>query len=139
MEQTTQVLENDIVAFCVKATSFPDGVFEAHQQLHKLINRVQERYYFGISYPNQQNQIIYKAAVNELYHGELKDLNLEQIVIKKGTYASIIVTDFEEKNHEIELAFKTLIKNPFIDCNGFCLEWYSLNSKDCVCLTRLTI
>lgn len=137
MEIKTFVLKEDIIAFCKKATSFPDGVLAAHQQLHQHVLASNKRNYFGISYLNFKKEIIYKAAVDELFNGELKHLELEQVIIKNGTYAYINVLNFKEKIHEIELAFKILIKHALLDPNGFCLEWYAANNKDCKCMVRL--
>ena len=82
----TYELENDIEVFCVTAKSFPDGVLEAHQALHALVPFSSERKYFGISYPNKEGNIIYKAAANELDKGDLSKHGLESFVIKKGKY-----------------------------------------------------
>jgi hypothetical protein len=43
------VLEKDIHVFYVTASSFPNGVLAAHQQLHAYVDYDANRKYFGIS------------------------------------------------------------------------------------------
>jgi hypothetical protein len=68
MDITT--LENDIKVYYVAASSFPDGVQQAHETLHALMPFDAKRGYYGISYP-EGGTISYKAAAAELYEGEL--------------------------------------------------------------------
>ncbi|MDB5155686.1 MAG: putative transcription activator [Mucilaginibacter sp.] len=61
---------------CIAASSFPDGVMAAHQQLHALIIYSDDRKYFGLS-RSENGQIIYKAAAEELKNGEAEKLKLD--------------------------------------------------------------
>jgi len=64
-------LSEDIKVMCITADHFPEGIEEAHQKLHaKFPEREEHRRFFGISKPNEQGQIIYKAAAEELHKGE---------------------------------------------------------------------
>lgn len=128
--------ENEKLLFCVTAKSFPDGIVEAHKTLHKQIPLRQNRNYYGISYMNNEQKIIYKAAVEEAKDGELKDLDLETFEVKKGNYYSITVKNFEQNIPRIKEAFDELKSNPEIDPNGVALEWYS-DGPDCKCMIRL--
>jgi len=44
-------IREDIKVMYVKATSFPEGVEMAHQELHKLLTLDDQRRFFGISRP----------------------------------------------------------------------------------------
>jgi hypothetical protein len=129
-------LKEDIEVFCVTATSFPDGVLQAHQTLHALVPFSTERKYFGISYPEKPGSIIYKAAANELEQGDLSKHGLEHFTIKKGKYICILIEDFMKDIPAIGKAFQELITQPGIDPNGCCVEWYT-NEKDVRCMVRL--
>ena len=130
------ILDKDINTICVKASSFPEGVMEAHNTLHALLSNEPDRKYFGISRPEGNNGIIYKAAAEELHDGEAEKLNLETFVIKKGNYTSIFIPDFMKDIPAIGKAFQELLANPEIDHNGACIECY-INDKDVRCMVRL--
>ena len=119
-------LPNDISAMYITASSFPDGVLAAHQKLHSLVPRTEspERKYFGISFPNQDGTIIYKAAAEELTDDEAEKLSLETYLIKKGEYISIDIHDYMKEVSGIREAFQKLLSDPRIDPNGACVEWY---------------
>ena len=131
----TTLIDKDIKVFYITATSFPDGVKGAHEKLHSLVPFSIERKYFGISRP-ENGVIIYKAAAEELKEGEAKDLNLETMVLKKGTYISSTIHDFMKDLQSFERTFKKLLSHPGIDPQGYCVEWY-LSNKDAKCMVRL--
>jgi len=56
-------LDKDINVLCVTAKSFPDGIMEAFDQLHSIVPIAQKGRQFGISRPNRNGEIIYKAAL----------------------------------------------------------------------------
>jgi predicted transcriptional regulator YdeE len=132
------IIDKDITLMYVKASSFPDGVMAAHQQLHASIPLNTERKYYGISYPDQSGDIIYKAAAEEMHAGEAAQKGLETFIVKKGAYASIIVPDYMNENSAIGEAFQKLLKHPQLDPQGFCLEWY-LSKTDVQCMVPLNI
>ncbi len=129
-------LEADIKAMYIEADSFPDGVLKAHQQLHGLVQRTQNRKYFGISYPDRDGNILYKAGAEEIAAGEAEELSLKTFVIRKGEYISIDIPDFMENIAAIGNAFGELISHPGIDPNGACIEWY-LDDNNVKCMVRL--
>lgn len=131
-------LPEDISTMFITASSFPDGVLAAHQQLHSLVPRLESdnRKYFGISFPNQNGTIIYKAAAEELNDGEAKSFGLETYIIKKGDYISIAIADFMNNVASIGQAFEKLIADPDIDPKGACVEWY-MNDDLVKCMVRL--
>ncbi|PLK42969.1 transcriptional regulator [Emticicia sp. TH156] len=129
-------LEADIKAMYIEADSYPAGVLKAHQQLHGLVKRTENRKYFGISFPDRSGFIIYKAAAEEITDGEAIQLELNTFVIKKGNYISIDIPDFMENIEAIGVSFQKLISFPGIDPNGACIEWY-LDDNLVKCMVRL--
>ncbi|TCQ02029.1 hypothetical protein [Serpentinicella alkaliphila] len=75
-------INEDIKVFCVTATSFPDGILDAHERIHKTITFSADRRYFGISRP-ERNVIVYKASAEEL-ENESEEYDFESFIIKKG-------------------------------------------------------
>ena len=132
----TITLERDITTLCITAESFPEGVLAAHQKLHRLVAYAPERHYFGISYPIGLGQIQYQAAT-EIGPGEDADaLGCDVFFIKKGAYLSLFLPNFMEDLSAIGQSFQTLLQDPRIDPDGYCLEWY-LGEKDLRCMVRL--
>ena len=132
----TFILDTDINVLCVTAKSFPDGIMEAFDKLHSLVPNAESGRQFGISRPNRQGVIIYKAATEDLQNGEAEKFGCEPFVIKKGKYIFLDRTDFMKDIQSIGKAFQKLISQPNIDPNGYCLEWY-LNEKDVRLMVRL--
>jgi hypothetical protein len=127
------ILQEDISVICITATSFPDGVMAAHEQLPVFSDK---RKHFGLSRPNEQQVIIYKAAVEELTEGEAEKFQLERFILKKGDYISIDIINYMQDIPAIGKAFQTLLTDPRIDPNGICVEWY-FNEKDLKCMIKL--
>ncbi|MES2457965.1 MAG: transcriptional regulator [Bacteroidota bacterium] len=134
METTT--INQDIRAFYVTASSFPDGVLAAHQQLHAIVPFDEKRRYFGLSRPENDGGIVYHAAAEEIHPGEAEELGFKMLVLKKGTYVSVTIEDFMKDIPSIERAFKELLSYPQLDPEGYCVELY-LNQKDVQCMIRL--
>ncbi|WP_298224379.1 hypothetical protein [Flavobacterium sp.] len=127
-------LSEDIKVMCITADHFPEGIEAAHQQLHAKFQEKEEyRRFFGISKPNEQGQIIYKAAAEELHKGETEALGLESFTIKKGHYNSFYLKDYAENPGCIAEAFEILLGQAEIDPKGYCLEWY-IGTNDVKCL-----
>jgi predicted transcriptional regulator YdeE len=135
MEKIT--IGQDSTLMCVTATSFPEGVLAAHQQLHSLIPFSTQRKYYGISYGGANGTIIYKAAAEELTAGEAEEKKLETYLLRKGEYNSILIKNYMDDIPAIGKAFTKLLASPDLDPNGCCVEWY-LNDKDVQCMVQLT-
>lgn len=129
-------LAEDIKLICVPATSFPEGVLAAHQKLHGIIPYSTDRRYFGISHANAAQAIIYKAAAEALTEEEAGKWNLETFVIKKGEYLSTVIHNYMNDTPAIGKTFNEILKDPRIDPNGACVEWY-LSDKDVRCMVRI--
>ncbi|MFZ2522288.1 MAG: effector binding domain-containing protein [Minisyncoccia bacterium] len=131
-------LEKDIQVMCLTATSFPDGVMDAYKKLQSLITDSKERRYFGISHPNKEGVIIYKACAEVKEAGETEKLGLESFIIKAGDFMSIYIDDHMKDPQSIGNAFQKLLKNPNLDPQGYCLEMYKdFDDKDVQCMVPL--
>lgn len=132
----TILFGQDITVFYKTARSFPDGILEAHESLHKLIPFSTQRKYFGLSRPENGGDIIYRAAVEEITPGEGGQLHCETLVLKKGTYKAIVVPDYLNDLQSIDRAFQQLLAERGLDPEGYCVEWYT-SDKDVTCMIRL--
>ena len=132
----TITLDNDIKVFYITAKSFPGGIMDAHRELHELVPFSTNRKYFGISRPEKNGAIVYKAATEEINPGEAEKLNCDTLIVKKGKYICLTINDYMKDLQSIERAFKTLLSYPDLDPEGYCVEWY-LNNKDAKCMIRL--
>ena len=133
MEKYT--IENDIPCYRIKASSFPEGVLAAHQQLHALFPYSAGRRYYGISRPEGKGQIAYWAAAEKL-SGDAPAQTLETFIIPKGQYTGTDILQFRKDIPAIGRTFQQLLTDPQIDPNGFCLEWY-YNMDDVRCMVKL--
>lgn len=135
MEEIT--LDKNIKVFYVTAKSFPDGIQEATDELHKIVPFSAERNYFGISRPENGGAIVYKAATEELESGEAEKYNCDTLVLKKGKYIGLKINDFRKDIMAIGKAFEELLKQPNLDPQGYCVEWYATNDESVRCMIRL--
>jgi hypothetical protein len=131
----TYLLEKDITVFYVEATSFPEGIGAAFYTLMKKLPYTEGRTLFGISWMGKSSQIIYKAAVREMYDGEAKKYGRKTFVIKRGIYCIETITDWQGKEAQISQSFARLLNHPDLDTEGACVEWYT--GDDVMCMVRL--
>lgn len=132
----TITLDKDIKVFYVTASTFPEGILAAHQCLHAKIPYSTERKYFGISRPENNGEVVYRAAAEEMKEGEGATLNCDTLVLEKGKYISLTVLDYMKDLSSIDKAFRQLLASPDLDPEGYCVEWY-LTDKDLRCMIRL--
>lgn len=135
MEKIT--LDKDIKVFYVTAKSFPEGIQDATNKLHKIVPFSTTRNYFGISRPENGSDIVYRAAAEEMEQGEAEKFKCKTIVLKKGKYICLTVNDFRKDVLSIDRAFKELLKQPDLDPQGYCVEWYATNNESVKCMIRL--
>ena len=129
-------IENDIKVFYVTANAYPDGIMDAHKKLHSIVPFSYQRKYFGVSRPENNSGIVYKAATEETFLGEAEKYNCETMVLSKGNYLSIILTDYRKNLPSIGNAFQKILSQPNIDPQGFCIEWY-INENEVNCMVKL--
>lgn len=130
-------LATDIKVFYVTAKTFPGGIADATNELHKLFPFSKERRIFGLSRPENNGPIIYRAAAEELTAGEAEKFNCPTLIIKKGEYRCITVNDFRADIMSIDKAFKQLLNEPDLDPEGYCVEWYATDKEAVKCMIRL--
>ncbi len=104
-------IEKDIKVFFIQAKSFPDGVMEAFQMLHSLMEFPPQRRNFGISKP-ENGKIIYRAAAEELTEGDLQKHHLTEFTIPNGNYIGIKIKNFRKDLNQLKIAFGQLLSNP---------------------------
>lgn len=120
----------------VSATSFPEGIPDAFDRLSSHLPPTSPRTLFGISRGDGEVGVVYKAAAEVTYPGEARNYGLPTYTIRKGNYATELVTDYKSNTAVINDVFQQLLKSPDLDPNGYCLEWYR-NEKDVLCMVKL--
>lgn len=131
-----QKILNDIPVFYIEAKSFPMGIKDAFDSLHEKLNGNKLRTFYGISSPQNNKGIIYKACAEQIENGEAEKLGLTSVVIPKGNYHCIEVTNFRANMMGVGKAFEEMLSQPNIDPKGFCLEIYGENPDLVKCLVR---
>jgi hypothetical protein len=131
-------LNEEICVFYVKAKSFPDGIFDAHNKIRALVAQSPMRRYFGVSRPEEEEDgnIGYKAAAEELEMEEAKKYNCPRLTIKRGKYISLLVKNYTRDPQSIGKAFECLLDYPNLDPQGYCVEQY-MDNNDVLCMIRL--
>ena len=129
-------LEDNIDVFCITADKFPEVIVTSHNHLQSIVHDGKIRQFFGISYPNENGNIIYKAAAEELFPGEREKYGLEGFTIRKGDYISKTLLNWQSDVKQISKVFQELLKDKRIDKTGYCLEMY-LNYNDMICMVLL--
>lgn len=132
-------LDRDINTLYVQASSFPDGIGEAYHRLGALGPDFHARTYYGISFMGENGEIIYRAAAEESFEGEAKQLGCETFLIKKGTYVSKYIRVFHDNIPEMGKTFQEMVRDPRIDQNGACIEVYDHEggTENVRCMVRL--
>ena len=129
------MFDEDIRVMYVEAASFPEGIMDAHNELHTKIPFSKTRKYFGVSRP--ENGIIrYKAGAEELQPGEAVRVGMKVITLKKGKYITTTLKNYSRDPSAIRRVFDKLLRDPRIDPQGYCVEWY-FNDSDVKCMIRL--
>lgn len=128
--------QEDMKTYCVTASSFPEGIQAAHEQLHALLPQNERRNYFGVSWQKEDGSIIYKAAAEVMESDRHALSHLETFTIKNGPYNSFYIKDYLENLDSIKKAFDLLLEQHEVDPDGYCLEWY-VNESDVKCMVPL--
>jgi predicted transcriptional regulator YdeE len=96
-----------------------------------------ERNFYGLSRPENNEGIVYKAAAEVKTPDEASKYKLDTMVIPKGNYVTETVHNFKEDVPVIGRTFEKLLEQPNLDPQGYCVEWYLPNDKDVMCMIRL--
>jgi hypothetical protein len=130
-------LATDMTLMYVTASSFPEGIPEAHARLRRLVPFSAGRNYFGLSRPEQGGPIVYRAAAEERKPGEAEKYRCPTLILKKGKYAYRVLTDFRENPQNIGIVFRELLAASDLDPEGYCVEWYANHEEVVKCMVRL--
>jgi hypothetical protein len=130
-------INDDIKVFYITSDSFPNCISDTFNTLQSLFTYSKERRIFCLSRPENNGEIVYRAAAEEMYTGESEKLNCETLIIPKGTYISIKVSNFRNDKLSIYNAFQKLLKEPNIDPQGYCVEWYASEKEEVNCMIRI--
>lgn len=127
------ILGEDIRVVCYPADRFPEGIQNAHETLHGILPYNPHRRLFGMSRPDENGVVIYKAAA-EILDSE-RFPALENTVIKGGSYNTYYIQDYRENTDAIAECFELLTGQAETDPNGYCIEWY-IGENDVKCMVR---
>lgn len=127
--------QKDVHTYAITASSFPDGIEQAHLDLHARLPKNERRQFFGVSWPDENGHITYKAAASIMEDdGPIEGLDI--FTIKNGPYNTFYIKDYRKHTESIAEAFNILTKQHEVDPSGYCLEWY-INENDVKCLVPL--
>lgn len=130
-------LKNSFKVAAIQASSFPEGVAQAHEQLKEAVTTESEHTFYGISHPLKDGSIAYFAAANVL-HDDTLSTGLEIFTIEKGDFLAVSLKDWKNNIYQITSIFEALIADPRIDKNGYCLEEY-INDTTLRCMVPMAI
>lgn len=129
-------IEKDVPVFGVPARSFPGGVQQAWEDLHKKLSTTKGRNFYGVSHGTAAGGIVYKACVEEAFAGEAESLNCERFVLPKGEYMGETIHGFMQRLQKIGETFQALLARDDYDRqNGKCIEQY-VSENEVVCMIK---
>lgn len=94
------------------------------------------RDYYGVSWMNERDNVVYYAMAGELFPGEAKQYNYEQLTIPKGDYKTEAVHNWLSKTDCIKDVFHRLTANNKPNENHPCIEWYK-SDEEMQCMVRV--
>jgi hypothetical protein len=133
--ETTQIGEN-LFLRCAQVETFPQGISEAFDKLMIDFPLSAGRNYYGISWMDDQQKVVYKVASNILDPVEADIPGYGEYIVPKGTYLSETIHDWMKDLPKISETFGRMIATPGFDNTAACVEWY-INDDKMVCLARL--
>lgn len=128
--------EEDVHMICATAKSFPEGIQDAFSELEKKLPDLLERPVFGISKPNSQGVIVYKAGALEKVNDEAEKYGLEPFTMSKGLYLTEIIYDFSRNLSLIGSTFNTLLQDSRLDPASYCVEVYDAKGN-VTCMVKI--
>ena len=125
----TITLENDYQLFFVNVPDFPLGIKEKFIELQQMLPNMQHRTFYGLSYMNDEDIVIYNCAVTELEKGEAAKYGGTPFTLEKGEYLAEPIHDWMDKLDTIGLTLEKLMDNPTADKSFPCVEWYKTETE----------
>lgn len=129
-------IEQDIKVLCLLVPSFPAGIQEAFESMMNKLPAGPVRRFYGISYIDDKEQIVYKTAAEELKADEAEKYGYEKFTLKKGEYLTITILNWMQKLECIKDAFMTLMEDPRMDKTFPCVEWYK-DDNEMMCMVKI--
>ena len=123
----------DLTLFGVQVKTFPNGITEAFEMLVERFGR--ERSYFGISWMDEKQKVIYYAMVSELVNGEGNKYHYEKLTISKGEYHTESIHNWMNRLDSIKDVFHGLMSGSMADKNHPCVEWY-MSDEEMLCMVQ---
>ena len=128
--------KEDVSLICLRATSFPEGIMDAFNKLQDSLPNCSERTWYGISKPNEQGEIIYRAAVTALADLEAQETGFESFTVTRGIYLTEEIKNWRENMQMIGETFNKLLQDPQLDMASSCIERYT--AEDAIlCMVKL--
>jgi len=126
----------DIEVFGFSVNTFPAGIEDAFKILiQKTGDGVDARNYYGLS-DFENGKMVYYALAEEKYPGEAEKYNYERLIIEKGNYLTITITDWQKKTDCIKDVFAEIIQDPRANKTKPAIEWYK-SEDEMTCLVRM--
>ena len=129
-------LNKDITVFGFEVKTFPNGIGDAFDKLVKKVPEGFGRDYYGISFRDADNNMVYLATALEKEHGEAEKYECDRYTIKKGEYVAETVWDWHKKTDLIKHVFERMFNSIQGTPTGPCIEWYKDNNE-MLCMVRL--
>jgi len=129
-------MKDDILLMTVKADHFPEGIQEAFDKLKLMLPPDDRRTPYGISKPERNGTIIYRAGVKEAFSGEAESRGCETVTLRKGTYIVETITGWQSKIESITTVFESLVVHPQLDPETLCIEVYQ-SQTELICMVRI--
>ncbi len=130
---TIYKLEEDLPLMGFRVKNFPEGIKEAFGDLVQRFGK--NRDYYGLSWMDGQQEVVYYAMVKEAFPGEGQPLQFAQLLLEKGDYETERLTDWMQQLHCIKDIFQELIKNSRTGSDRPCVEWYQ-SDESMLCMLR---
>ena len=122
----------DFTVMGVQVTTFPNGIKEAFEGLMQTLGG---RDYYGVSWMDENNQIIYFAVAKELFPGESRQYKFKKLTIEKGSYQTETLHNWQSQTECIKDIFQNLLAGKVADKDHPCIEWY-YSKDDMMCMVR---
>lgn len=126
----------DIETFGFPVNTFPAGIEDAFKILiQKTGDGAGVRNYYGLS-DFKNGKMVYYALAEEKYPGETEKYNYERLIIEKGNYLTITITDWQKKTDCIKDVFAEIIQDRRANKTKPAIEWYK-SEDEMMCLVQM--
>jgi len=134
MEKLT--INSNIKVFGINVKTFPAGIGAAFDELiSKTGDAAGARNYYGISYLNNNGEVIYKAVAAEKTEGEAAKYGYTESEIEKGEYLCKALKNWQTQTGCIKDLFHEMMEDENADRTKPCIEWYK-SDDEMLCLVK---